>query len=250
MFIGYVPCIACVELLALGEKVTPEVENRIINTFKKLKELLARAAEKHILVKRIAMPFLGTGNQGIERYYMASTMMKHCLSMIEELDIEQIDIYEIDMEKCQYLSNAYRDWFEKDKPEVFISYSSKNSEMAENIYRMLASKGYYSWKAPESIPSGADYAEEIAQALGQTKVVVWLMTPESLKSVWVRKEIGVAFSNGCHVIPCRMNDVKPTGAFGFMLEGTQAVDCFEGDMEFKIQKELGRYLGVRENLQL
>ena len=48
--------------------------------------------------------------------------------------------------------------------EVFISYSSKEKEMADLVRETLENNGISCWMAPESIPASSGYAAEITEA--------------------------------------------------------------------------------------
>lgn len=48
--------------------------------------------------------------------------------------------------------------------EVFISYSSKEKEIADLVRETLENNGISCWMAPESIPASSGYAAEITEA--------------------------------------------------------------------------------------
>ena len=49
--------------------------------------------------------------------------------------------------------------------DVFISYSSKDLDITEQVRRILETNGISCWIAPRNIPSGSSYAAEIPAAL-------------------------------------------------------------------------------------
>lgn len=77
----------------------------------------------------------------------------------------------------------------------FISYSSNDSTQAEKLKDLLEASGKNVWMAPEGIPSGLDYACVIPAALRITSHCLVLLSHNSAKSKWVRREIAKAISN-------------------------------------------------------
>ena len=54
---------------------------------------------------------------------------------------------------------------------IFISYATENLPYATEIYRQLQLKGYNVWFAPVAIRYGANFTEEIGNAILQTSAV-------------------------------------------------------------------------------
>lgn len=77
----------------------------------------------------------------------------------------------------------------------FISYSSIDSPQAEKLKNILEESGKNVWMAPEGIPSGLDYACVIPAALRITSHCLALLSHNSARSKWVRREIAKAISN-------------------------------------------------------
>ena len=55
--------------------------------------------------------------------------------------------------------------------DVFISYSTKNTENAEAVCERLESNGIECWIAPRNIKTGTNYAKEIMDGLKAAKIV-------------------------------------------------------------------------------
>ena len=56
--------------------------------------------------------------------------------------------------------------------DVFISYSTKNSDIANKICYLLENNGLQCWIAPRNIASGKNYVDEIARGIKSTKIIV------------------------------------------------------------------------------
>ena len=77
----------------------------------------------------------------------------------------------------------------------FISYSSNNVLKAAMIGRLLQEEGKHVWIAPDGIPQGREYSLVIPTALKLAKHFVLLLTPDSARSNWVKRELDIAISN-------------------------------------------------------
>jgi len=72
--------------------------------------------------------------------------------------------------------------------EIFISYSSRDAEIARRLQRLLelAPIGARIWRDERAIER--DWSREIAQALAASRVVVVLWSAKAAESPWVRHE--------------------------------------------------------------
>jgi hypothetical protein len=72
-------------------------------------------------------------------------------------------------------------------PSVFISYSSKDLEIAEAIENHLLQNGFDNlWRDKSNIR--ADWSREIAKALSKSDIVLVIWSENSSKSEWVKNE--------------------------------------------------------------
>jgi hypothetical protein len=69
---------------------------------------------------------------------------------------------------------------------IFISYSSKDVEIAENIQEYLEHDGFDVWRDKSRIET--DWSKEIAGALSRQDVILVLWSGDSSKSQWVKNE--------------------------------------------------------------
>ena len=88
-------------------------------------------------------------------------------------------------------------------PDVFISYSSADQEVADLVADTLKDNGITTWIASRSIAEGS-YAKQIIQGINGAKVFVVLLSKNSVSSQHVKNEIDRAFSrlnDGLIMIP-------------------------------------------------
>ena len=109
--------------------------------------------------------------------------------------------------------------------EVFISYSTKDSETAFALLEVLESYGLECWIAPRNIPKGAQWAEEIDKAIQNARVFVVIVSSHSIESKQVPKEIALAVSSCESIFPFRIDDTGLKGTFRYYLSDYQFTDA-------------------------
>ena len=110
--------------------------------------------------------------------------------------------------------------------DVFISYSSKNSEAAKAVCHALEENGVRCWMAPRDIPPGCKYGDLIDKAIVSAKVFLLVYSADSLKSPWCNGELNVAFTEGKTIVPYRIDSAPLEGAMRVMLNQTHWIDSF------------------------
>ncbi len=109
---------------------------------------------------------------------------------------------------------------------VFISYSSKEVEIANQLKHILETNGVLCWMAPQSIPAGSDYAIEIPKAIEKCKAFLLLLSDASQKSPWVPREVSLAISNEKIVVPFQIDNATIGNAFNFYLTNSQRISAY------------------------
>ena len=218
--------IACVELLD-REKDDPDSEQSVSIILKKsfstLRYMIEQASFSGIPVRTIAMTVPGAGNQQIRPCYILAPLIAHFRYLLEEDITDEITIYERNGQTASEIIQAFDRAFgeKKENPEVLISYSSRQQELAHEICGCLRDNGIGCWIAPESIPVGSSYQEMIPDAISSVKIVLLILTPEAVSSRWVQKEIGSAIGANKVILPYQMTDFELGRQFMFLLDGEQ-----------------------------
>ena len=220
--------IACVELLSWEHFLNPELRDATLlkKAFSTMRFLLEQAALCGIRVETVALPMLGTGNQGLEPGMVAVPLLSQCMLALESIpELREITFYERDEAKAAMVASTLKELTAvtpaPDAPHIFVSYSSKNTDVALRMRDALHHRGLQCWMAPDSIPSGSSYQEAIPLALSRTSAVALLLTPEAVASRWVSKEIGVAIGKGQHILPYQPMPFDLNDTFSFLLDGEQ-----------------------------
>ena len=85
--------------------------------------------------------------------------------------------------------------------DIFISYSTKNTDTARAIRKLFQDHGITCWMAPESIPAGSNYTKEIPYGILYSKIAILIVSNASLNSIWVNHEVEYLVSAGHIIIP-------------------------------------------------
>ncbi len=110
-------------------------------------------------------------------------------------------------------------------PDVFISYSVKDRDVAHTFVAEMERHGISCWIAPRNIPEGAQWAEAIDQAIAQARVFVVIVSESSVASKQVPKEITLAVNHCDCLIPVRIDNADLNGSFRYHLSDCQWMDA-------------------------
>jgi hypothetical protein len=105
---------------------------------------------------------------------------------------------------------------------IFLSYSTKDSDAATKIVEGLKAAGHKVWFAPNKILGGENYAENIEEGIEQCELFVLLASKHSIgnkllkvaASEEVSNEIQLAKKHGLKQIPLKLDDSIVSGAAG------------------------------------
>lgn len=104
---------------------------------------------------------------------------------------------------------------------IFISYSSIDTEYVEQITKAMDDARLTYWKAPESIPTGSNYAKEIPQAIKDCEIFLLVYSNSSRQSIWVEKEIDMAVCCRKKILPVNIDGTSLNDMFRFYLNNVQ-----------------------------
>ncbi len=121
-------------------------------------------------------------------------------------------VFEIDLTACAHLSDSEcLDFLTTQVGKisrcirVFLSYSRVDEDLSERLARDLEAKGFEVWRDKEQLQGGDLWEEQITLAIDKTLergALVVLMSEASLRSGFVRNEVGHALARRGRVIPC------------------------------------------------
>ena len=114
---------------------------------------------------------------------------------------------------------------------VVISYSRKDDQEAERLTADLDAKGIRAWRDKDMIPGGAQWREAIVSAIDNCRVVVFIVSKNSMESEQVPKELDIASDAHKVILPVCIDDAKIKAQFRYLLAGTQRLEFFAGGRE-------------------
>ncbi len=77
-------------------------------------------------------------------------------------------------------------------PDIFISYSRKDSEQATSLAEKLRAEGADVWMDTASLAAAETWSAEIVGAINNSKIFIVLLSPSSIASHNVNKEVLLA----------------------------------------------------------
>ena len=105
---------------------------------------------------------------------------------------------------------------------VFISYSSHDSWIAEQIGKGIEGLGAKTWLDKHALKGGDEVRKKIIRGIrGSTEVIV-LLSPESQESHWVSFEIGAALGRGKKNVTPILHNLRVED-MGPLLQGFKAI---------------------------
>ena len=95
--------------------------------------------------------------------------------------------------------------------KVFISHAHTDESLVKKVVTVLEDAGLEVWDDTREIMPGDNWADKVAQALQESDAMVVLLTPDALRSSWVRWDIEYALGEPGYrkrLIPVLVGDPK------------------------------------------
>lgn len=111
--------------------------------------------------------------------------------------------------------------------QVFISYSSKDVDIANGIVNKLQMAGIRSWIAPRDIPIGSDYTAAIPEGIERCPFYLVLLSHNSIASLFVKKEMVHAVNQNRYILPLLLDRDIAVEKIVFLLNNVQFRPYYE-----------------------
>lgn len=115
--------------------------------------------------------------------------------------------------------------------DVFISYSSKDKNIADAVCAKLEGRKVRCWIAPRDILPGVEYGQALVEGIKNSKVVVLVFSANSNVSPQVMREIERAVSNEIPIIPLRIENILPSESMEYYLSSVHWLDALTPPIE-------------------
>ena len=120
--------------------------------------------------------------------------------------------------------------------DVFISYSSKDANEAQQICGFIEERGVTCWIASRDITPGKPYAEEIINAIESTSAMLLVLSEHANTSVHVMNEVDRAQHNKKLIIPVRIQNVQPSKGLELYISRPHWVDAWIPPLEQRMDQ--------------
>jgi len=123
--------------------------------------------------------------------------------------------------------------------DIFISYSSKDREQALQLIELLSSAGLSVWIDQAGIDVATSWSGEIVDAIEECKAFVVLLSPNSIESVNVVKEVSLAAERRKKILPLDLEPVTLPRDLAYHLAGIQRAPMTNIDAIIRAIGKLG-----------
>ena len=97
--------------------------------------------------------------------------------------------------------------------KIFISHSSLDKTFVRRLVKRLATKGFDTWLDEHEMVVGDPLANKIAEGVSRAKIVIVVVSPNSVESKWLKYELNLAtdrmVKGECRLLPLVIGDVDP-----------------------------------------
>jgi WD40 repeat protein len=120
--------------------------------------------------------------------------------------------------------------------QVFICHSSKDKAVADAACAALEAQHIPCWIAPRDVLGGAEYMEELDNALSDSHIVLVIFSQSANDSPQVRREIERGVSYDKILLPFRIEDTLPTRSLKFALSNTHWLNAYSHPPERHLEE--------------
>lgn len=253
--------VGCIELHQMNwdGSANTSFEKELLNSLKAYFQMLDIAATYGIPMDTIALPLLGAGRQHISANLTMIPIINECIAFLKRnQSVKRIYFIERDGAKAELiartLAGSYLVTRERNavstpaptarasQPFAFISYSSPDKNIADNLCAKLEKEGVKVWYAPRNVRG--DYATAIAEAISQSTHFIVILSKNSMGSQHVLNEIDLAFQSLPKIKfkPLRIDDTGFAPAFNYYLSRQHWMDANVPPLEERLQEYVTAFM--------
>ncbi len=117
---------------------------------------------------------------------------------------------------------------------IFISYSSKDFDVALRVCEFLEHNNLKCWIAPRNVEAGGNYATQIVTAIKDCDLLILLASENTNNSGHASNEVSIAFDNKKCIIPFKIQEFVFTDEYLYFLGRKHWIDAYD-DMNLGLQ---------------
>src|SRR5579863_4216015 len=110
--------------------------------------------------------------------------------------------------------------------EIFISYRRADRTWAQLLHSQLRAEGVEAWYDAH-VGAGEDWRIATAKALQASRIFVLLFSSSAARSTDIAKELAAAVFEKKLIVPVRLENIAPSGAFLYELASRNWVNAYE-----------------------
>ena len=133
------------------------------------------------------------------------------------------------------------------KCDIFISYCRDDKSLvhpfAEYINKAISRN---CWIDLKGVESGAEFEDVIMRAIDECQVVLFMLSDNSLRSKWTKREVLYAEGEGKRIIPVLIDGDKLRGWFKFHFSNVDYIDIKSEEQKEKLVVNLKSWLNIDE----
>src|SRR5262245_43603776 len=115
--------------------------------------------------------------------------------------------------------------------DVFISHASQDRAAADTICAALEADGLPCWMAPRDVTPGAVWSGAIMEAIAASRALVLVLSSSANASAQVQREIERATEQGLHIVPIRIENVRPSPNLAYFIGSLHWMDALAPPLE-------------------
>lgn len=133
------------------------------------------------------------------------------------------------------------------KYDVFISYSRDDKSIVHPFTEYISkATSRNCWLDLKGIENSEEFEEVIMRAINGCQVVLFMLSDNSLKSKWTKREVYYAEGEGKRIVPVLVDGDKFRGWFKFHFGNVDFVKINSEEQKEKLMANLRTWLGVEK----
>ena len=131
--------------------------------------------------------------------------------------------------------------------EIFISYSRDDMDLVHPFVEQInQALGIDCWIDLKGIEGGDEFEEIIIKAIDECQIVLFMLSDNSLKSKWTKREVIYAEDEGKRIVPVLVNGDKLRGWFKFHFGNINFIDIHSEEQKEMLVENLRTWLSLKK----
>lgn len=113
------------------------------------------------------------------------------------------------------------------KHSIYISYSNRDANIAQEIATAIEASGIKCWIAKRDILPGSQWGEEITHAIKKSSLLLVILSSNSASSNMVGHEVEVAYKQNIKIVPVLVEKIRMSYSLSHILDRIVSFDASE-----------------------